>query len=133
MTSYYDEETNTTYYDPQMVINITEYYDGKSDTNVFLVYDAEDDLVYLYGARGEHSKYVRYEKTFNDVNVLYKFLSELVANHDISLSVNYLTSLTNYDDYDSLRKRVDRTNEVVAYDNIKLTKRLLEKYTAAFF
>ncbi len=116
-----------------MVHDITEYYDGKSVTSVDLVYDAEDELIYLYGARGEHSKYVRYEKTFHDVNILYKFLSELVANHDISLSVNYLTNLTNYDDYDSLRKRVDRNNEVVAYDNIKLSKRLLEKYVAAFF
>jgi hypothetical protein len=132
MSGHYDKETNTTYYDNQIVLNISEFYDGKRDSNVFIVYDKEDDLLYVYGSRGENKKYVRYEKTFDDIGILYKFLSELVANHDVSISANYLGGLTNYDDYDSLKARVDRNNEVVAYDNTRLTKRLLEKYVTAF-
>ena len=132
MSTYYDEDTNTTYYDSQIVLNISEFYDGKRDTNVFILYDKDDELLYVYGSRGKSSKYVRYEKTFEDVGVLYKFLSELVANHDISISANYLLDLTNHDDYDSLESKVNRHNEVVAYDNTRLTKRLLEKYVTGF-
>lgn len=75
MSAYYDEDTNTTYYDSQIVLNISEFYDGKRDTNVFILYDKDDELLYVYGSRGKSSKYVRYEKTFEDVGVLYKFLS----------------------------------------------------------
>lgn len=132
MTSYYDEETNTTYYDPQMVINISEYYDGKRDTNVFILYDNDDELIYVYGSRGENASYVRFEKTFNCRCSLYNFLSELVANHNISIAVHYLTDLTNYEDYDSLKQRVNRNNEVVAYDNTKFTKGLLNRYIEGF-
>ena len=60
MSAYHDEDTNTTYYDDQIVLNITEFYDGKRDTNVFIVYDKDDELLYVYGARGENAKYVRY-------------------------------------------------------------------------
>lgn len=132
MTSYYDEETNTTYYDPQMVINISEYYDGKRDTNVFILYDNDDELIYVYGSRGENASYVRFEKTFDCRCTLYKFLSELVANHNISIAVHYLTDLTNYEDYDSLKQRVNRNNEIVAYDNTKFTKGLLNRYIEGF-
>jgi len=132
MSTYYDEDTQTTYYDDQMVLNITEMHEGKRDTNVFIVYDKDDELLYVYGARSENTKYVRYEKTFNDVAVLYKFLSELVANHNVSISANYLSGLTNYEDYDSLQSKVSRYNEVVAYDGTTLTKRLLQKYVTSF-
>ena len=132
MSAYHDEDTNTIYYDDQIVLNITEFHDGKRDTNVFIVYDKDDELLYVYGARGENAKYVRYEKTFDDVGVLYKFLSELVANHDVSISANYLSGLTNYEDYDSLQIKINRYNEIVAYDNTRLTKRLLEKYVTGF-
>ena len=59
MSAYYDEDTNTTYYDSQIVLNISEFYDGKRDTNVFILYDKDDELLYVYGSRGKSSKYVR--------------------------------------------------------------------------
>ena len=47
MSGYYDEATETTYYDPLMVLNITEYDTrGKRDTNIFLIYDEEEDVYY---------------------------------------------------------------------------------------
>ena len=33
MSAYFDGETSTTYYDSQIVLNISEFYDGKRDTN----------------------------------------------------------------------------------------------------
>jgi hypothetical protein len=128
----YDEATGTTYYDPMMVLNITEY-DRKSekDSDIFLLYDADEELYYLYGSRG----YVKYSKTFDNIDSLYDFISLTMAfseNHKVSISVNYMEDLTNYHEYDELQSNVTRFNEVVAYDNIHLSKKRLERYLKAF-
>lgn len=132
MSGYYNEETNTTYYDPVMVLNITEYdTNGKPDTNVFLVYDEDEDLYYLYGSRGR----VSYTKSFCCIENLYNFISIVMGfseNHKVSISVNYMDDLTNYDDYNKLQSKVSRFNEVVAYDNITLSKKRLQQYLSAF-
>ena len=132
MSGYYDEATNTTYYDPVMVLNITEYdTNGKPDTNVFLVYDEDEDLYYLYGSRGR----VSYTKSFCCIENLYNFISIVMGfseNHKVSISVNYMDDLTNYDDYNKLQSKVSRFNEVVAYDNITLSKKRLQRFLNAF-
>ena len=132
MSGYYNEETNTTYYDPVMVLNITEYdTNEKPDTNVFLVYDEDEDLYYLYGSRG----HVSYTKSFCCIENLYNFISIVMGfseNHKVSISVNYMDDLTNYDDYNKLQSKVSRFNEVVAYDNITLSKKRLQQYLSAF-
>ena len=132
MSGYYDEATNTTYYDPVMVLNITEYdTNGKPDTNVFLVYDEDEDLYYLYGSRG----HVSYTKSFCCIENLYNFISLVMGfseNHTVSISVNYMDDLTDYDDYDKLQSKVSRFNEVVAYDNVTLSKKRLQRFLNAF-
>jgi hypothetical protein len=132
MSGYYDEATNTTYYDPVMVLNITEYdTNGKPDTNVFLVYDDDEDLYYLYGSRG----HVSYTKSFCCIENLYNFISLVMGfseNHTVSISVNYMDDLTDYDDYDKLQSKVSRFNEVVAYDNVTLSKKRLQRFLNAF-
>jgi len=118
------------YYDAQMVLNITEYTEsGKHDTNVYIVYDKDTESLYLYGGRCD---VVRYEKSFDNVTDLYNFVSICVASNKLSISVNYLDGLTNYDDYDTFMKKVCRENEIVAYDNAGLTKKRLEKYVNTF-
>ena len=132
MSGYYDEATNTTYYDPVMVLNITEYdTNGKPDTNVFLVYDEDEDLYYLYGSRG----HVSYTKSFCCSENLYNFISIVMGfseNHKVSISVNYMDDLTDYDDYNKLQSKVSRFNEVVAYDNVTLSKKRLQRFLNAF-
>ena len=132
MSGYYDEATNTTYYDPVMVLNITEYdTNGNPDTNVFLVYDEDEDLYYLYGSRG----HVSYTKSFCCIENLYNFISIVMGfseNHTVSISVNYMDDLTDYDDYDKLQSKVSRFNEVVAYDNVTLSKKRLQRFLNAF-
>ena len=132
MSGYYDEATETTYYDPLMVLKITEYdTNGKRDTNIFLIYDEEEDVYYLYGSRGN----VRYSKTFDNGDSLYNFISITMGfseNHKVSISVNYMEDLTNYDEYDELKSKVSRFNEVVAYDNVTLSKKRLLRYLNAF-
>ena len=128
----YDEATETTYYDPMMVLNITEYdADEKRDSNVFIVYDADEELYYSYGSRG----YVRYSRAFCNAESLYDFVSIAMGvseNHTASISVNYMEDLTNYDEYDELKRKVSRFNEVVAYDGVKLLKRRFMRFLNGF-
>lgn len=137
MSSYYDEPTNTTYYDSQMVINITEYdKDSDRDTDLFIVYDQDYDLIYTYGHRGG-KKYINYTKTFENIGDLYDFVNlttGLGNNHTLSISINYVDGLTNYDEYDEIKSKISKYNEVVAYDNItQLTRKEFKKMVCAFF
>ncbi len=126
MSGYYDEPTNTTYYDPQMVMHITEYdRDGDKDSNVFIIFDKDEEMYYLFGSRGG-SKHVRYTKTFYCKNQMYDFISIAMGfkdNNTISLSINYVDNLTSYDEYDDIKRKVSRFNEVVAYDNFTISKK----------
>ena len=136
MSSYYDKATNTTYYDNQMVLNITEYdRDKDKDMNVYIVYDNDDQTMYVYGSRG-NKKYVRFTKAFDNTSDLYDFISLSMGfseKHTLSICVNYIEGLTNFDEYDEIHAKVTRSNEIVAYDNIMLTKKQFLKYIYAFF
>jgi|LauGreDrversion4_2_1035121.scaffolds.fasta_scaffold62086_4 hypothetical protein len=136
MSAYYDEPTNTTYYDPMMVINITEYdRNNVQDMDVFILFDADDDLFYIYGSR-KGSKYVKYTKSFDNFDSLYNFISLSMAldeKHKISISVNYIDGLTNYDEYNEISQKITRRNEIVAYDEIVgFRKKDFRQYLDAF-
>jgi hypothetical protein len=136
MSAYYDESTDTTYYDPMMVINITEYdKNNDQDMSVFILFDTNDNLFYVYGSR-EGSKYVKYTKTFDNVNTLYNFIylsMALSENHQISISVNYIEGLTNYDEFNEINEKMTRYNEIVAYDDINgFSKKDFRQYVDAF-
>lgn len=136
MTAYYDEPTDTTYYDPMMVMNITEYdKNNDQDMTTFILFDTDDNLFYVYGSR-EGSKYVKYVKTFDNINSLYKFIylsMALSENHQISISVNYIEGLTNYDEFNEINEKMTRYNEIVAYDDINgFSKKDFRQYVDAF-
>jgi hypothetical protein len=136
MSAYYDESTNTTYYDPMMIMNITEYdKNNDQDMSVFILFDTDDNLFYVYGSR-EGSKYVKYTKTFDNVNTLYNFIylsMALSENHQISISVNYIEGLTNYDEFNEINEKMTRYSEIVAYDDIVgFSKKDFRQYVDAF-
>lgn len=134
--AYYDEETDTTYYSNQMVLNITEFdRDGDKDSNFFIILDTEENIVYLYGSRGG-SKHIRYSKSFDNITDLYNFISISMGfkeKHSLSISINCIDGLTNYAEYDDFRKKISQYNEIVAYDDVTLSKRELLQYLNAFF
>ena len=136
MSAYYDKPTDTTYYDPMMVMNITEYdKNNDQDMSVFILFDVDDNLFYVYGSR-EGSKYVKYVKTFDNINSLYNFINLSMAlseNHQISVSVNYIEGLTNYDEFNAINEKMTRYNEIVAYDDINgFSKKDFRQYVDAF-
>jgi hypothetical protein len=119
-----------------MVMNITEYdKNNDQDMSVFILFDVDDNLFYVYGSR-EGSKYVKYTKTFDNVNILYNFIylsMALSENHQISISVNYIEGLTNYDEFNEINEKMTRYNEIVAYDDINgFSKKDFRQYVDAF-
>jgi len=128
------------YYEPKMVLNLTEHdRSGDVDMNAFIVYDEDEDLIYVYGSRGYESRgnttYVKYVKTFSCYNALYNFISLSMGfgtNHRLDISVNLLAGLTNYSEYSDFVSKVRRSNEIVAYDNTRITKKELMRYIFAF-
>ena len=128
------------YYEPKMVLNLTEHdRSGDVDMNTFIVYDDDEDLIYMYGSRGYESRgnttYVKYVKTFSCYNALYNFISLSMGfgtNHRLDISVNLLAGLTNYSEYSDFVSKVSRSNEIVAYDNTRITKKELMRYIFAF-
>jgi hypothetical protein len=136
MSAFYDEDTDTNYYDEQMVINITEYDDDdERDMDIFVVYDKEDRLFYLYGARSTDKNFTRFMKTFEYVSDVYKFIelsTALKKNHRVSISVNSVSGLTNHDNYDDFYSKVSGLNEIVAYDNMFLSKKDFYKFVDSF-
>jgi len=136
MTAYFDELTNITYYDTMMVINITEYdKNNDQDMNAFILFDTDDNLFYVYGSR-KGSKYVKYVKTFETIHGLYDFIylsTAIGENHQISISVNYVEGLSNYDEYNEIKEKVTRYNEIVAYDEVtKFSKKKFIRFVNAF-
>ena len=128
------------YYDPKMVIYLTEKdQQGNTDMNLFIVYDEDEDLIYVYGSRGYESRnnthFVKFVKTFSCYNALYNFISITMGfgvGHRLSVSVNQLSGLTNYSEYPDFLSKVSRTNEIVAYDNTRISKRDLMRYIFAY-
>jgi len=117
-------------------MNITEYdKNNDQDMSVFILFDVDDNLFYVYGSR-EGSKYVKYTKTFDNVNTLYNFIylsMALSENHQISISVNYIEGLTNYDEFNAINEKMTRYNEIVAYDDINgFSKKDFRQYVDAF-
>ena len=131
---------DTIYYPPKIILNITEYDRGRNpDMNMFLVYDDEDDSVYVYGSRGYETHgnidFAKYIKSFSNYNDLFNFISLSMGvsdGHRVSISANLIAGLTNYCEYDAYAAGVCRANELVAYDNVRLSKRDFVKYINAF-
>ena len=128
------------YYDPKMVLYLTEKdHQGNTDMNLFLVYDEDEDLIYVYGSRGYESRnnthFVKFVKTFSCYNALYNFISITMGfgvGHRLSVSVNQLSGLTNYSEYPDFLSKVSRSNEIVAYDNTRIGKKDLMRYIFAY-
>jgi hypothetical protein len=128
------------YYEPKMVINLTERdRSGDIDMNAFIVYDEDEDLIYVFGSRGYESRgntnFVKFVKTFSCYNALYNFISLSMGfstNHHVDISVNLLAGLTNFSEYSDFVSKVSRSNEIVAYDNTRITKKELMRYIYAF-
>ena len=84
MTSYYywDESESVKYYEPTMVVEFrqlesTDKDCETEDMRVFMVYDEDEDLMYVYGSRKSesHMNQVEFVKTFDNDDQLYDFLN----------------------------------------------------------
>jgi len=139
MTSYYDEETETTYYENTIVVEFQQLEKGtrKVDMRIFMLYDADEDLIYLYGSRksNEFPNYPTFAKTFNDETQLYDFLDIMMdfSRHRIDTAVHQIDYLTDISDFDDIVRSVNNRTELSGFDNIKITKKTYKQYINVVF
>jgi len=143
MSSYYDKETGTTYYDPTMVIEFCQMENLDRhckihDMRVFMLYDQDDELIYLYGSR-KSDKYpdqITFERTFSCISHLYDFLNISMGfdqGYRVDTGIYCMSGLTNYSDFDSFANEKSKHNEITGYNYQIMTKKTFKKYLNAIF
>ena len=134
MAYFYDEDTETSYYENTIVVEFKQLERGTRnvDMRVFMLYDSDEDLMYLYGSRksDEFPNYPTFAKTFNDETQLYDFLDIMMdfSRHRIDTAVHQIDYLTDSSDFDDIVRNVNSRTELSGFDNIKITKKTYKKY-----
>lgn len=140
MTPYYywDDSESVKYYESTMVVEFrqlesTDKDCDKEDMRVFMVYDEDEDLVYVYGSRKSesHRNQVEFVKAFETDDQLYDFLNVIMGfdeKHRVNTSVHYMDGLSDYSGFDDFVKNASRTNEISGYNREKITKKRFKQY-----
>ena len=140
MTSYYywDESESVKYYEPTMVVEFrqiesTDKDCQTEDMRVFMVYDEDEDLMYVYGSRKSesHRNQVEFVKAFETDDQLYDFLNVIMGfdeKHRVNTSVHYMDGLSDYSGFDDFVRNASRTNEISGYNREKMTKKRFKQY-----
>lgn len=95
------------------------------DSSIIIIYDANEEKFYLYGDRAGYG-YVPYSFVYHytELDSLIYFI-DLVMNEKMSsftFEYNHLyipNEDLDYVDYDYLRSKINRNNEIIAYEHIK--------------
>lgn len=139
MSYYYDEQTETKYYEPTMVIEFRQIESKDPDCDVedmhaFIMYDDEEDLIYVFGSRKKDS--VQFIKSFDSEKHAYDFL-EIMMGFDrgyfINTSVYYMSNLTDYSGFDDFSKNAIKHDELSGYDRELMTLKKFRKYLSVIF
>jgi hypothetical protein len=139
MTTYYDEETETTYYENTIVVEFRQLEKSTRnvDMRIFMLYDSDEDLIYLYGSRksDDFPNYPTFAKTFNDETQLYDFLDIMMdfTRHRIDTAVHQIDYLTDVSDFDDILRSINNRTELSGFDNVKITKKDYKKYINVVF
>lgn len=145
MTSYYDwdDSESVNYYEPTMVVEFRqlESTDKDCDTEdmrAFIVYDEDEELMYVYGSRKSesHRNQVEFVKTFDTYDQLYDFLNIIMGfdeGYKVNTSVHFMDGLTDYSGFDDFARNASRTNEISGYNREKMTKKRFNKYMSVLF
>jgi hypothetical protein len=145
MSSYYywDESESVKYYEPTMVVEFrqlesTDKNCNIEDMRVFMVYDEDEDLMYVYGSRKSesHRNQVEFVKAFDTSDQLYDFLTVIMGFDDgykVNTSVHFMDGLTDYSGFNDFVRNASRTNEISGYNREKMTKKRFNKYMSVLF
>lgn len=139
MSYYYDEQTETKYYEPTMVIEFRQIESKDSDCDVedmhaFIIYDYEEDLIYVFGSRKKDS--AQFVKAFDSEKHAYEFLDIMMGfdrGYFINTSVYYMSDLTDYSKFDDFAEKAIRKDEISGYDRELMTLKKFRKYLSVIF
>ena len=128
-------DESTIYYDDQPVLYIEEKIYGsklKTDMRAFIVFDKDENAFCLYGSRkcDRRDKYINYMLKYSNVSDLYNYLfvAMNIQFHNVNVTMFYLSGLTSNDTFDDFEHKTTELNELFGYDNIKLKRKLFNKY-----
>ena len=128
-------DESTIYYDDQPVLYIEEKIDGnklKTDMRVFIVFDKDESAFCLYGSRkcDNRDKYINYMLKYTNIYDLYNYLfvAMNIKFNNVNVTMFYLSELTSNDTFDDFEHKTTELNELFGYDNIKLKRKLFNKY-----
>ena len=138
MTSHYNETNGITYYENTFVVEFRQKEKGTNvvDMRVFILYDSDEELMYVYGSRkSENSKYPNFVKTFADEDQMYDFLDIMLdfARHKTDTAVHQIVCLMSDSDFDDIAENVTNRTELSGFDNVKMTKKNFRKYLNVVF
>lgn len=141
MTYQYDEQTETKYYDSTMVLEFRQLENAdstKEDMRIFILYDDEEDLIYMYGSRKseDYPDYVNFIKTVDSEKHAYDFLNIMMGLDTgclINTSVYYMSDLTDYSDFDDFDRNAAKEAEISGYNKEIMTPKKFKKYMSVLF
>jgi hypothetical protein len=123
-------------------VHFQEEHLGRLDTSIMILYDEYEENFYLYGTRNtrknrEYTSYAyRYHYTELDAMVYFIKLVMISKNSRITIEYNNVfipEKDIDYVDYDYLKRKINRDNEIVAFENCKLKAKRLKKTLSYLF
>jgi hypothetical protein len=114
--------------------------DNKLDSSIIIIYDSNEDLFYLYGTRGTNNVFQSYCYTYHysEISELCHFV-KLVTNHATSkMSIDYNNIFVpdedlDYVDFHYLKNKLNRDNEIIAFDEMKFKQLHLKQNLMKLF
>lgn len=114
------------------------YSDKKVDTSIIVLYDEYEEHFYLYGTRGtKYEKYIPYAYSYHysELDKMIYFI-KMVNPKYVTMECNHVY-IPERDidvvDYHYLKRKINRNNEIIAYDSYKLKTKKLKKTLSNLF
>lgn len=122
------------------IIHLQDNYcdrNGNVDTSIIVLYDESEEYFYLYGTRGTSDKFnpYAYSYHYSELNKMIFFI-KMVNPQYVTMECNHVY-IPERDidvvDYHYLKGKINRNNEIIAYDCYKLTTKELKKTFSNLF
>ena len=106
-----------------VLIQERDISNNKLDSSIIIIYEGKEEIFYLYGRRGVDEVYESYSYSYHysELNELCHFI-KLIVNHEKStISIDYNNIFIpykdlDYVDFDYLKNKINRNNEIIAFD-----------------
>ena len=117
----------------------TELCPKKEDSSIIIIYDDNEENFYLYGHR-KYNNYIPYSYVYHrtELDSLVHFIGLVMDNSASSFTIEYNNLYIPdedlyYVDYHYLKSKINGTNEIIAYEDVKLNTKVLKRTLKKLF